>query len=246
MRTYGSPLVVYDEATLRARARAYRAGRAGGVDLLRDEGVPECRPAPDPGRGGDRSRRLDPRRAAVRAAAGIGGADLVVHGNNKADEELGPRAEAGALLVVLDSLEEIERARAAGSTRTLISVTPGIDADTHEAIRTGHHGSKFGLTPEDAFEALRRAPEIEGLHVHIGSQLRELAAARRAVEWLTVVRGTGTGRARLEAQDDRPRRRARRRRRARGDGAPDRRVRLGAARRARPRPRSRTAWSDRT
>jgi diaminopimelate decarboxylase len=66
----------------------------------------------------------------------------------------------------------------------LIRVTPGIEADTHEKIRTGHRGSKFGLTPEESLEALRRAPETEGLHVHIGSQLHELAAARTAVEWL--------------------------------------------------------------
>jgi diaminopimelate decarboxylase len=108
---------------------------------------------------------------------------MVVHGNNKSDEELAAAAAAGAL-VVLDSLEEIDRARAAGVARTLIRVTPGIEADTHEKIRTGHLGSKFGLTPDDSLEALRRAPEIEGLHVHIGSQLRDLAAARTTVEWV--------------------------------------------------------------
>ena len=80
-----------------------------------------------------------------------------MHGNNKSDEELRAAAEAGALVVV-DSLEEIDRAREAGATRCLIRVTPGIEADTHEHIRTGHHGSKFGLPPEDALEALRRAP----------------------------------------------------------------------------------------
>jgi len=108
---------------------------------------------------------------------------MVVHGNNKSDEELAAATAAGGL-VVLDSLEEIERARAAGVGRTLIRVTPGIEADTHEKIRTGHHGSKFGLTPEDSLEALRRSPEIEGLHVHIGSQLHDLSAARTTVDWL--------------------------------------------------------------
>src|SRR5262249_19714603 len=61
---------------------------------------------------------------------------------------------------------------------------PGIEADTHEKIRTGHHGSKFGMTPEQALEALRRDPGIVGLHVHIGSQLRDLGAARSTVEWI--------------------------------------------------------------
>jgi diaminopimelate decarboxylase len=117
----------------------------------------------------------------------------VVHGNNKGDDELRAAAEAGAV-VVLDSLEEIDRARAAGVARTLIRVTPGIDADTHEAIRTGHHGSKFGLPPDDALEALRRMPEAEGLHVHVGSQLLDLGAALMAVDWLA----TFAARARAE------------------------------------------------
>ncbi len=116
-------------------------------------------------------------------AAGITGADLVVHGNNKSQAELEAAAEAGALVVV-DSLEEIERAREARVSRTLVRVTPGIEADTHEAIRTGHHGSKFGLTPDDSLEALRRDPETEGLHMHIGSQLRDVTAARAAVDWI--------------------------------------------------------------
>ena len=116
-----------------------------------------------------------------------------MHGNNKSDDELRAAVAAGAL-VVIDSLEEIDRARAAGAARCLIRVTPGIEADTHEAIRTGHHGSKFGLPPEDALEALRRFPEAEGLHVHVGSQLLDIGAALMAVDWMA----TFAARARAE------------------------------------------------
>jgi diaminopimelate decarboxylase len=87
-------------------------------------------------------------------------------------------------LVLLDSTEEVERAREAGVRRTLVRVTPGIEADTHEAIRTAHHGSKFGLPPDDAVEALRRLPECEGLHVHVGSQLLHFGPALMTVDWL--------------------------------------------------------------
>src|SRR5207237_5675000 len=62
------------------------------------------------------------------------------------------------------------------------------------AIRTGHHGSKFGLPPDDALEALRRAPEVEGLHVHLGSQLLDAGAALMAVDWMA----TFAARARAE------------------------------------------------
>src|SRR5439155_18997364 len=116
-------------------------------------------------------------------AAGIPGDRLVVHGNNKSDEELAAAAELGSLVVV-DSLEEVERARTAGITRTLIRFTPGIEANTHEAIRTAHHGSKFGLPLHDLVEAIERADDAEGLHVHIGSQLLDLGAALETVAWL--------------------------------------------------------------
>jgi diaminopimelate decarboxylase len=111
--------------------------------------------------------------------AGIPNERLVVHGNNKSDEELA--AAVDAAYVVLDSVEELERARAAGIQRMLIRITPGIDVDTHESIRTGHLGSKFGVAPE---EGATLAPEVDGLHVHVGSQLLELSAATDTVSWL--------------------------------------------------------------
>jgi diaminopimelate decarboxylase len=90
--------------------------------------------------------------------------------------------------VVLDALDEVERAAAAGVERVLVRVTPGIEADTHPAIRTAHHGSKFGLPPDQALEAIAAAwdagLEVAGLHLHIGSQLLDTQAARTSVDWL--------------------------------------------------------------
>jgi diaminopimelate decarboxylase len=120
--------------------------------------------------------------------AGVPGERLVVHGNNKSDEELQAAAQAGARFVVLDSLDEVDRAAAAGIGRVLVRVTPGVDADTHPAIRTAHEGSKFGLPPERAIEAIQRARaaglDVAGLHVHIGSQLMDSRAALTTVEWV--------------------------------------------------------------
>ena len=79
-------------------------------------------------------------------AAGFGGDEIVVHGNNK-DEAFLARAAAEGATVVLDAPDEAELAAEAGVQRALVRVTLGVDADTHEAIRTGHHGSKFGLPP---------------------------------------------------------------------------------------------------
>jgi diaminopimelate decarboxylase len=180
---HGTPLFVYDEATLRAQARSYRAAAPEAFVCFGTKAFPNVavlRLFAEEGLGADVSTLGELRFA---REAGIPGNRLVVHGNNKSDEELRVAAQEGAL-VVLDSLEEIGRARDAGVERTLIRVTPGIEADTHEAIRTAHHGSKFGVTPDDAVEALRGAPQTEGVHVHVGSQLLDLAAALMAVDWI--------------------------------------------------------------
>ena len=183
VRSFGSPLLVYDEATLRADARAYREAAPEAWIAYGTKAFPNLailRLLAAEGIAADVSTLGE---LAYAERAGIDPGLIVVHGNNKSDEELAA-AGANGSLVVLDSLEEIDRARAAGVVRMLIRVTPGIEADTHEAIRTAHHGSKFGVTPEDALEAIRRAPELEGLHVHIGSQLLDTAAALATVDWV--------------------------------------------------------------
>jgi diaminopimelate decarboxylase len=183
LREHGSPLLVYDEATLRAQARAYRAAAPEAFVCYGTKAFPSVallKIFAEEGLGADVSTLGEIRFA---QEAGIPGDRLVMHGNNKSDAELRTAAGAGAL-VVIDSLEEIDRAREAGVRRALVRVTPGIAADTHEKIRTGHHGSKFGLPPDDTIEALRRLPEAEGLHVHLGSQLLDVAAALTAVDWM--------------------------------------------------------------
>ena len=182
-REFGTPLVVYDEATLRAQARAYRAAAPDAFIAYGTKAFPNVaimRLLAEEGIGADVSTLGELRFAET---AGISGDRLVVHGNNKSEEELAAAAELDAL-VVLDSLEEIERATNAGVQRTLIRFTPGIEADTHAAIRTAHHGSKFGLPAHDLIEAIERAQDTEGLHVHIGSQLLDLGAALETVAWL--------------------------------------------------------------
>jgi diaminopimelate decarboxylase len=122
--------------------------------------------------------------------AAVPGDRIVFHGNNKSDDELRAAAVAGAL-VVLDALDEVARARAAGVETVLIRVTPGIEADTHRAIQTAHAESKFGLVADDAVAAVRNALsdglDVAGLHVHIGSQLTRSAESLLAVERLVDV-----------------------------------------------------------
>jgi diaminopimelate decarboxylase len=184
---FETPLVVYCEETMLARARSYVEAAPDALVLYSVKAfpsVPLLRLLGEAGLGADVSTLGE---LAFARAAGIPGERLIVHGNNKSDEELHAAAEAGAAFVVLDAPDELERAL--GEVRRfLIRVTPGIDAETHDAIKTGHYGSKFGLPPEQARELLRKAQElgavVAGLHVHIGSQLLETGGARMTIDWL--------------------------------------------------------------
>jgi diaminopimelate decarboxylase len=185
---FGTPLVAYCERTVRARARAYREAAPDAVTLYGSKAFPNLavlRLLAEEGVGADVAT-LGELELAVRAGVPTDG--IVVHGNNKSDEELGRAAEADAWLVVLDAQDEVERAAAAGVKRVLVRVTPGIDPDTHDAIKTGHRGSKFGLPPEQALDAIWRARkaglDVQGLHVHLGSQLLDVSPARFSVDWL--------------------------------------------------------------
>ena len=180
---FGTPIVVYDEETLRSQARAYLAAAPGALIAYGTKAFPSVAVLElfaGEGLGADVSTTGELEFA---LRAGLPGDRLVIHGNNKEEELLRRSADLDAL-VVLDSADELDRARAAGATRFLVRVTPGIEADTHEAVKTAHHGSKFGLPPEDALELVRRLPECEGLHVHVGSQLMHFGASLMTIDWV--------------------------------------------------------------
>jgi diaminopimelate decarboxylase len=185
---FGTPLLVYCEETVRGRAGSFReaVGAEGRVfygtkafpsvallRLVREEGV-----------GADVASAGE---LAFARRAGLEGRELVVHGNNK-DEALLREAAGERAPVVLDAPDEVELAAATGVREALVRVTLGVDADTHEAIVTGHHGSKFGLPPTVAEDAVARALagglDVLGLHVHVGSQLPDFTAQAETIERL--------------------------------------------------------------
>src|SRR3954453_1424787 len=185
---FGTPLAVYCERTILDAARAYREAAPDALPLYSLKAFPNLallRLLAAEGFGADVSPLCELEFA---RRAGIAGERIVVHGNNKSDEELRAAAAADVRFVVLDAVDEAERAAAAGVRRALVRVTPGIEADTHEAIRTAHHGSKFGLPPEEALAAAAAARaaglEVSGVHLHIGSQLLDPRAGLETIDWL--------------------------------------------------------------
>ena len=178
---FGTPLFVYDEAHLRSRCReavqAFPGGAAYATKAFLCRAM--ARLALDEG------MRLDVASSGelyVAVAAGAAGTDLVFHGNNKSADELHFAREVGATIVV-DSFDELDRLDALhgddGITpRALVRITPGVEAHTHEFIRTGQADSKFGfgVASGEAAKAIERARTsssiaFDGLHLHIGSQV---------------------------------------------------------------------------
>jgi len=181
----GTPVFVYDEAHLRARCQEARRAWGEGVayatkaflcramaSLAHEEGL--CL---DVSTGGELH---------VALFAGVPADRLVLHGNNKSEEELRSALEAGVGRIVVDSFDEFDRLErlapaAPAPPAVLIRVTPGVEAHTHEYVRTGQDDSKFGfgLSTGQADAALARARRLEdaglvrlvGVHAHIGSQI---------------------------------------------------------------------------
>ena len=185
---FGTPLVVYCRRTIEHAARAYRTAAPDALPLYSLKALPNVailQLLAAEGFGADVSTLGE---LAFALEAGVPGERIVVHGNNKSDEELRAAAEAKVRFVVLDALDEVERAAAAGVRDVLVRVTPGIAADTHEKIRTAHEGSKFGLPPDQALQAVATAREASlepaGIHLHIGSQLLHMEAGLETVDWL--------------------------------------------------------------
>ena len=107
---------------------------------------------------------------------GAGGQGILINGPAKSDAEYAAGARLGATFV-LDRAEEA--ALLPPGSRVLIRVNPGLDVSTHDHLATGAAVSKFGLRPQDlpqTLEALSTAGHtLRGLHLHIGSAVRDAA-----------------------------------------------------------------------
>src|SRR5918994_1400267 len=128
---FGTPLVVYCEDTLRARAREAREAVPDALVLYGSKAftnVAVMRLLAEEGIGADVASLGE---LAFARTAGIDGEQLTVHGNAKSDEQLRAAAETGTT-VVLDTADELARAGVAGVVRLLVRVTLGVEADTHE------------------------------------------------------------------------------------------------------------------
>ncbi|WP_027363410.1 diaminopimelate decarboxylase [Desulfotruncus alcoholivorax] len=116
------------------------------------------------------------------------------HGNNKTESELKMALDFKVGRIIADNLHELATlnrlaGEAGAKPRVLLRLTPGVEAHTHEYIRTGQVDSKFGMAIENgqAMKAVKTALGLEnvkltGFHCHIGSQIFELESYAHAAE----------------------------------------------------------------
>jgi diaminopimelate decarboxylase len=130
---------------------------------------------------------------------------IVFSGVGKTREEMAFALDAGIFAFNVESEPELralsEVATARGRVaRIAFRVNPDVDAKTHHKIATGKAENKFGVPFEDAsalYALASRLPgiEVSGVHMHIGSQITELAPFRNAFallhELVASLRGEG-------------------------------------------------------
>ena len=191
---FGTPVLVVSETALRSRAREYvrefaarwpnsrvvfasKAFPCTAVQrVMTEEGI-----GLDVAGGGEIITAL---------RAGADPASLVLHGNAKSDDEIRLAVDSRVGLIVIDNGDDVDRLEATlrpGDTQeVLVRVIPGVTADTHASVLTGHEGSKFGLSPAAAAELIKRIERsaklrMRGLHVHVGSQIMDVEPFARSV-----------------------------------------------------------------
>lgn len=209
-REFGTPLYVLDEGTIRKNCRRYvdsiRTHYAGrGLALYASKALCTTallKVAASEGMGVD---VVSGGELFTAIRAGVDPKTVFFHGNNKTPEELEAALAAGVRRIVADNALEVERLSALAAARGKVAdislrIKPGIEAHTHDFVKTGQIDSKFGVAIETG-EALALAEKaaalpgvrLVGIHCHIGSQIFDvdpfLEAARVMLDFAAQVRG---------------------------------------------------------
>jgi diaminopimelate decarboxylase len=197
---YGTPLWIVDRAELTRRMTALATAMASPADVvyaakaLCVTGVLQIAAqaglSVDVATGGELATALQ---------AGVPSDRLVVHGNNKSEQELRAALAAGAGRIVVDSFDELDRLERLTrqldtQADVLLRITPGVMATTHAFVQTGQDDSKFGFTLSSGLAglAVERVLDVDrlrlrGLHCHIGSQIDQAADFAAAAERLVAM-----------------------------------------------------------
>lgn len=188
---YGTPLYVMNEDVVRNNLKAYKNAfdkfyNSNGRAYFASKAfccLEMCRIVKEEGLGLD---VVSGGELYTAMKAGFPAEVINFHGNNKTYAELKAAIEYGVGKIIVDNLEELALIDAiAGERGQKVSISmrikPGVEAHTHDYIRTGQIDSKFGFAIENG-EAINAAKEtlkynnleLKGVHCHIGSQIFDL------------------------------------------------------------------------
>lgn len=190
-KKFGTPVYVFDENEIRKNLRTFRdsmneyyGGNGLAVYASKAFNCKEmCRICAQEGTGID---VVSGGELYTALSVGFPAENIVFHGNNKTYPELCTAVENGVGRIVVDNIDELETlsriAAEKGKTAGIMfRIKPGIDAHTHDFIKTGQIDSKFGFALEtgEAMEAVKKAlstpnVKLRGLHCHIGSQIFDI------------------------------------------------------------------------
>ena len=199
VKEYGTPLYVMDERTIRGHCRTFQKSiednyGGNGLTVYASKAFnckEMCRIIKDEGLGID---VVSGGELYTALSVDFPPERIVFHGNNKTEEEIKTALEAGVGRIVVDNLFELRiieqmAQRLNKNAGVMIRIKPGIDAHTHNFIRTGQIDSKFGFALEtgEAFGAVKEVLEqknvtLKGIHCHIGSQIFEIEPFKAAAE----------------------------------------------------------------
>ncbi len=194
---YGTPLYVYDRATLDAAAADYKVALAsfypGPASVTYAGKAYLCKTLARWTRSHDLWVDCTGEgEIAIARAGGVPRVRIFAHGVNKSVADL-KSALRHAGTIVVDNLIELERIaqmatqHAIRNTSLWLRLLPGLAVETHHAhTQTGQHESKFGMTREEILEAAKFCNEhhlpLKGIHFHQGSNFRDPSPLAEAIK----------------------------------------------------------------
>jgi diaminopimelate decarboxylase len=187
---YGSPLYVYDRATMDFLVGEYKDALASyypaPASITYAGKAFLCKAIAEWTQGhGLRIDCTGEGELGIALAGGVPRENILVHGVNKSIHDIRSAVEHAGTLVV-DNLTELKRIPA-GDINLWLRLLPGIAVNTpHVHTQTGQQDSKFGMTREEILEAAGYCKEynlpLRGIHFHQGSNFRDPEPLIPAIE----------------------------------------------------------------
>ncbi|MBE5867862.1 MAG: diaminopimelate decarboxylase [Lachnospiraceae bacterium] len=204
-KEYGTPLYILDEDMIRKNCQAYKEAMdqyydGNGLVLFASKALCTLYTSKLVAQEGLGADAVSGGELYTLHKAGFPMEKVFFHGNNKTRSEIELALELGVGHIVVDNRYELDLLNEVAGERNvtqkiLFRIKPGVDAHTHDFVKTGQIDSKFGVALENgeafeiyAYAATLKNIQIDGVHCHIGSQIFDVdpfhEAARVMIDFM--------------------------------------------------------------